>query len=184
VSETSVARVYATALFAAAGDAGEADAVSAQFGDLAAAMTSSAALSGALEDPQVRAAQKTGIVADLTANDHALVRNAALVMLDKGRIVLVPEVSRQFDRLAADAARLIDVEVTSAQPLDAETESGLVRRIEDALGRRVRLSKIVDTGVIGGLVVRVGDVVLDASLRARVDQLRERIKRGETRGDA
>jgi F-type H+-transporting ATPase subunit delta len=184
VSETSVARVYANALFAAATEADQIETVGRQLGDVAEAMTASAALRGALEDPEVRGAEKLRVVADLTAGDHVLVRNAVRLMLDKGRAVLVPEVSRQFEQLAADAARLTDIEVTSAMPLDDETERGLVQRFESATGRKVRLVTHVDAEVIGGLVVRVGDVVLDASLRARVDQLRERIKRVETRGDA
>jgi F-type H+-transporting ATPase subunit delta len=184
VSETSVARVYATALFQAAGEAGQTEAVRSDLGDFAAAMTESKALAGALDDPQVQGKEKLRVVQKLTGDGNMLVRNTLRLMLDKGRIALVPEVSRQYDTLAAEAARLIDVEVTSAVPLDEQTEESIVKRIESATGRTVRLSKNVEPEVIGGLVVRVGDVVLDASLRARVDQLRERIRRVETRGDA
>ncbi len=184
MSEASVARVYATALFAAATEAGQAEVVREQLGEFAEALTSTPALLEALEDPKVQGVRKQRIVADLTRGGNVLVRNAVRVMLDKGRIVLAPEVSRQYERLAAQAARLIDVEVTSALPLDAETEKKLVKRFETATGRQVRLARRVDAEIIGGLVVRVGDVVLDASLRARVDQLRERIQRVETRGDA
>ena len=76
------------------------------------------------------------------------------------------------------------VEVTSAVELSEQAEHELVERVDRATGRHVHLTKKIDANVIGGLVLRVGDVVLDASLRARVEQLRAHIQHAEMRGGA
>jgi F-type H+-transporting ATPase subunit delta len=179
-----VARVYAAALFAAAQDAGRTPQVHADLGQFDAALAASSALRGAMLDPQVERAGKQRVLADLTAGADQLVVNALRLMLQRGRIALVTGVYAEYERLAAEAAREVDVEVTSAVELNEPAERELVERVERATGRRVRLAKKVDENVIGGLVLRVGDVVLDASLRARVEQLRAHIQHAEMRGGA
>jgi F-type H+-transporting ATPase subunit delta len=184
VVDDRVARVYARALFEAAQDAGRVPQVQKDLAQFDAALTSSSALRGALLDPQVERAAKERVLADLTAGTDQLAANALRLMLHKGRIALVPAVHTDYQRLAAEAARQVDVEVTSAVELSQRAERELVKRVEHATSRRVRLTKKVDEDVIGGLVLRVGDVVLDASLRARVEQLRAHIRHAEMRGGA
>jgi len=179
-----VARVYAAALFEAAQDAGRIKQVQDDLTQFAAALAGSSALRGALLDPQVARAGKQRVLVDLTAGADPLVVNALRLMLHKGRMALVAGVLADYERLAAEAARQVDVEVTSAVELTAPAERELVERVERATDRRVRLTKKIDENVIGGLVLRVGDVVLDASLRARVEQLRVHIQHAEMRGGA
>jgi F-type H+-transporting ATPase subunit delta len=174
-----VARVYAEALFAAAAEADRVAAVQADLGAFDDALQASPQLRAALIDPRIDRAGKARVLAGLTAGGDQLVVNALRLMLEKGRIALTAEVRREFERLAADAARVIDAEVVSAVPLGERAERELVQRVRQATGRQVRLVKRVDPAVLGGLVMRIGDVVLDASLRARVAQLREQMS--ETR---
>jgi F-type H+-transporting ATPase subunit delta len=179
-----VARVYAAALFEAAEEAGRTRPVQDDLAQFVAALAASSALQGALLDPQVERAAKQRVLADITAGADQLVVNALRLMLQKGRIALVASVQAEYERLAAEAAREVDVEVTSAVELTQTAERELVERVESATGRRVRLTKKIDQSVIGGLVLRIGDVVLDASLRARVEQLRAHIQHAEMRGGA
>ena len=69
------------------------------------------------------------------------------------------------------------MEVISAVELEPQDERDVVARVEKATGRTVRLTKRTDDSIIGGIVLRVGDVVMDASVRARVEQLREQMQR-------
>jgi F-type H+-transporting ATPase subunit delta len=175
VSESRVARVYAEALFAAADDAGRVERVQADLGAFDDALRGSPQLRGAMLNPQIDRASKARVLDGLTAGGDQLVVNALRLMLQKGRIALTADMRREFERLAAEAARVVDVEVTSAVPLGDEAEHELLARVRQATGRRVRLVKSIDADVLGGLVLRIGDVVLDASLRARVAQLREQL---------
>jgi F-type H+-transporting ATPase subunit delta len=184
VAEGSVARVYAAALFAAARDAGRMQQVQKELAELGAALAQNAALRGALLDPQVEAARKERVLTVLMDGADKLLVNALRLMLQKGRIGLIPQVQAEYDRLAAEAEREVDVEVTSAVDLTDKAERELVERIEQTSGRRVRLTKHIDEDVIGGLVLRVGDVVIDASLRSRAEQLRAHIQHAEMRGGA
>ena len=179
-----VARVYAAALFEAAQEAKRVPKVQADLAQFDAALQASSALRGALLDPQVDRAVKERVLADLTAGADQLVVNALRLMLQKGRITLLPAVHGEYERLAAQAARQVEVEVTSAVALSEQAERELVERVDRATGRHVRLTKKIDENVIGGLVLRVGDVVLDASLRARAEQLRAHIQHAEMRGGA
>jgi F-type H+-transporting ATPase subunit delta len=175
VSESGVARVYAEALFAAAQDAGRLEHVKADLGVFDDAFRGTPELRSAMLNPQLDRATKARVLEGLAAGGDQLVVNALRLMLQKGRIALTAEVRHEFDRLAAEAARVVDVEVTSAVPLGDEAERELVERVQQATGRRVQLVKRVDPDVMGGLVLRIGDVVLDTSLRARVTQLREQM---------
>ena len=175
MSEGRVARVYAEALFAAAEDAGRVQQVQAELGAFDDALRSSPQLRGAMLNPQVDRASKARVLDGLTAGGDQLVANALRLMLHKGRIALTAEVRREFERLVAEAARVVDVEVTSAVPLGDEAERELLERERQASGRQVRLATRIDPEVLGGLVLRIGDVVLDASLRSRVAQLREQM---------
>ena len=184
MSESAVARVYAEALFEAAAEAGEVERVRTQLGEFVDALAASPALQRALFDPQVDAAAKERVVAALSSGASPLLANVLRLLLVKGRLAVLGGVREQFERRAAQAARRIDVEVTSAVELGPELEKHIVGRVEGATGRTVRLTKRVDQGVVGGLVMRVGDTVVDASLRSRVEQLRKRMYVGDMRGGA
>jgi ATP synthase F1 delta subunit len=177
MSEDAVARVYAAALFAAAAEADLVAPVCRQVAQFADALQTSETLRAVFFDPQVDASAKTRVLLGLTAGAERLVVNTLRLMLDKGRLAAVGGMRRELERMAAEAERTLDVEVLSAVPLGEPIEAAVVERVEKATGRCVRLSKRVDEAVIGGLVIRVGDVVLDASLRARVEQLRAQMQR-------
>jgi F-type H+-transporting ATPase subunit delta len=112
------------------------------------------------------------------------VANTLQLLQQKGRLVVVDELREELETLAAAEAEVVKVEVTSAVELSPDAEERLTAKVAAATGRRVELTKRVDTGVLGGLVVRVGDVIVDGSLRSRIRQLRRRLVTAEVRGDA
>ncbi len=179
MSETAVARVYAQALFDAAREAGVVERVGRELGDFAAALAASAALRHVLHDPQVDAGGKRRVVAELTHDAHPLLANALQLMLQKGRAPAIPGVAEHYAGLAAREADLVNVEVITAVALSASARERLVERVRAATGRRVQLAERVDPAVIGGLVLRIGDVIVDGSVRARINQLRRRLQTAE-----
>jgi F-type H+-transporting ATPase subunit delta len=183
VSQEQVARVYAQALFDAAQDAGAVEPVGRELDDFVAALAASASLRDVLADPQVDAAAKKRVLAEITREGQPLVGNALLLLLERGRFALVAEVSDVYEALAASQADLVKVEVTSAIALTEASREKIIARVGGAAGRRVELAARVDPDIIGGLVLRVGDVIVDGSVQARIRQLRRRLATAELRGD-
>jgi F-type H+-transporting ATPase subunit delta len=98
-------------------------------------------------------------------------RNFLALLAHNARLPLLPEIALQYERLRAEAERIADVEVSSAQALSAEQSAALKGALERRLGRAVRLQETVDPALLGGAVVRFGDFVVDGSLRRRVERL-------------
>lgn len=99
------------------------------------------------------------------------VRKFVSVLLDAGRLSLMPEIAHGFAEHHANADRVAEVEVTSAFPLDEATRKQIAHAMQARLGKEVRLSVAIDSALIGGARVKVGDVVFDASLRGGLSQL-------------
>jgi F-type H+-transporting ATPase subunit delta len=87
-------------------------------------------------------------------------------------------IRRELDVLWERENRMLAVSVTSAVELDAATVDGIGERIGERTGRRVALTRIIDPDIIGGIVLRVGNSILDASIRSRLEQLRKQVARG------
>jgi F-type H+-transporting ATPase subunit delta len=103
--------------------------------------------------------------------------NFLKLLAERHRIPVVPRIRRRFESLWAEENRLLPVTVTSAVELDDELVKGIGRRIEEQTGRKVELSSKIDPDVLGGLVVRVGNMVLDASVRNRLEKIRKQVAR-------
>jgi F-type H+-transporting ATPase subunit delta len=103
--------------------------------------------------------------------------NFLKLLAERHRIPVMPRIRRNFEELWAEENRLLPVRVTAAVELDDELVKGIGRRIEEQTGRKVELSSNVDPEVLGGLVVRVGNMVLDASVRNRLERIRKQVAR-------
>lgn len=97
--------------------------------------------------------------------------NFLKLLLEYGRVSVLPEIAVHFDALKAALENTVDVTVTSAAKLSAAQEKTVVAALEKRLGRNVNLSTEIDENLIGGAVIRAGDVVIDGSLRARLESL-------------
>jgi F-type H+-transporting ATPase subunit delta len=183
VGEEQVAAVYARALFDAAGQAGVVEPVREDLDAFAGALGASATLRDVLSDPQVDTAAKRRVIAELTRDGQALVRNTLLLLVDRGRFALTEELTKAYDKLAARDADRIEVEVTSAVTLTEDDRKKIAARVAGSTGRTVELAERVDPSILGGLVLRVGDVIVDGSVQARIRQLRRKLATAELRGD-
>jgi F-type H+-transporting ATPase subunit delta len=97
--------------------------------------------------------------------------NLLKLLLENGRVVALPEISAQFEALKAKVENTIDAVITTAAPLSAAQEKEIAGSLAKKLGRDVRVSTEIDENLIGGAVIRAGDVVIDGSLRARLQGL-------------
>jgi F-type H+-transporting ATPase subunit delta len=173
VSESKIARVYGTALYEAALEEGRIEQVRSDLGEFVQAIAASPDLRVLLAAEEITDHKKTEVLMELTEGGDELMRNLLRVMIDKGREQQVPAVYREFTSLVEKAQGLVRVEVVSAVPVPAELQQELKKRIESSLAKTVELTMKVDEEILGGLKLRIGDRVADASVRHRLEGLRE-----------
>lgn len=167
---------YAHALFAVAEAEGALEDVEDELFRFARSMDSHPRLRDALTDPRLPAERKRAVLEELLggrASPHT-VRLLAFVV-EQGRARQLPAIVQELVGLAAAQRRREVAEVRTAVPLTAAQQKRLAQALGDATGKDVELRVIVDPGVIGGVVARVGDRVFDGSLRRRLEMARERL---------
>lgn len=169
---------YAAAILEIARAEGELDRVGDELYRIARAFEGSGELREALTDPRLPTQRKLGVVSDLLG-DRASKLSVALVefVVSVGRSQELPAIA---DRLAVRAAGERDralAEVRSATELDAETVDRLARSLSDATGKQVEIKTVVDPTLVGGIVARVGDTVIDGSVKHRLEELAQALRR-------
>jgi F-type H+-transporting ATPase subunit delta len=175
VSDAKIARVYAEALYAAASEVGRVDPVRRDLTEFADAVRSTPALRQVLEGGDVTEEAKREIMLRLTAGGDPLLQNFLRVLVDKGREVLVGEAERIFSEMVDTGAGVVHVEITTARPLPPEMVAEIRASVSASLEKTVDLTLTVDEEVLGGVKLRIGDKIADASLRHRLEQLRVRL---------
>lgn len=168
-------RVYAEALLQAAAEQGRLAEVREELGDFVAAIEASDELRSLLRNPQIEPHVKRDALEAALGEADPLVRNFLLLLAEKGRIAEVEEIQRELERLVALQARVLELELTTAIELSDSEAARLVEQIEQASGRRVEATRSVDPDLIGGIVIQAGSQRLDASVRGRLDQLRQEL---------
>jgi F-type H+-transporting ATPase subunit delta len=168
-------RTYARSLFEAASERNKLERVHEDLGDFAATVEQVPELQALLENPELDRREKASLLDQLVGDVDELVRNFLQILVEKGRIGEVVEISREFEALVAEAQGILDVDVTTAVELSEREFNDLVDRIGKASGRQVRASRAVDPDLVGGLVLQVGSRRLDASIRGRLNRLRQEL---------
>ena len=97
--------------------------------------------------------------------------NFLKLLLENDRVPVLPEIADQFEALKAQVENTVDAVITSASPLSDTQQQAMADALKKRLGRDVRVTTEIDENLIGGAVIRAGDVVIDGSLRARLDGL-------------
>jgi F-type H+-transporting ATPase subunit delta len=171
-----LARVYAEALFGAAREQGKIDLMREQLG----------ALCHELDRRELRLfffsplfstrERKEGLARLLSGADEIFL-NFLEILIDNHRMPVIFRIRRQYDGLWQEEHRLLPVEVTSAIELDDEIARQIQERVEQQTGRTVELTRRVDESILGGLVVRVSNMILDASIRNQLERLRRQVAR-------
>jgi F-type H+-transporting ATPase subunit delta len=168
----SVAATYAEALYQAAANAGAVEQVSSDLSALGESLAGGSDVARVLNNPQVESRFKKGAVAELAGSANPLTVNLLQVLIDRGRLEELGPIAAAFAERVADAEGRIAVEVTTAVPLPHDLREQVVARIGEQTGKTPEITERVDPEIIGGLVLRVGGVVTDASVRGRLDGLR------------
>jgi F-type H+-transporting ATPase subunit delta len=135
-------------------------------------------LAAVLRNPQLDPRAKASAVAALTEGYDELVRNFLRLLAEKGRAGELEEIEREFERLVAREQGQLTVELTTAVELSDDDARGILRQIESATGRRIEATRKVDAGLIGGLILQAGSLRLDASVRGRLERLRQGLAQG------
>ena len=170
-----IARVYADALVRAAKEAGKLDELREQLSQFADALSENRDLQVFLFSPYFSSAEKQeGIAKALDGADELFV-NFLGVLNEKHRMPVIFRIRRAFEEMWAKENKRLDVRVTSAIELDEGVAERLGKEIEEQTGQKVRLTSDVDEEILGGLVLRVGNMVLDASIRNRLEKLRKNV---------
>jgi F-type H+-transporting ATPase subunit delta len=172
-----IARVYSRSLFEVAQDRGNLDVLHEQLGAFADALDSNRELATFFFSPYFSTKEKDDSLKSLLVDADPTLVNFIGVLIDGHRMPVIFRIRRDFDLLWEQAHRRLPVEVTSAISLDEQT----LKRLSDEIGRRtgeeVSLTTRVDPDILGGLIVRIGNSILDASIRNRLEQLRKQVAR-------
>jgi F-type H+-transporting ATPase subunit delta len=172
-----LAEVYARALFEAARDNDVLDRVHDELGEFADALESERNLQVFLFSPYFSSEEKKDGVKRIVSDADERLVNFLELLAERHRMPALFRIRRTFDDMWAEENKLLPVTVTSAVDLDESLVKDIGKRIEEQTGRQVELSSNVDPGVLGGLQVRVGNMVLDATVRNRLEQLRKQVAR-------
>jgi F-type H+-transporting ATPase subunit delta len=169
--KSTIARPYAKAAFQEARDHERLGPWSEAL-QTAAAVVSDSRVEALLGNPRVTPEELAALVSDTAGPQlDEEGRNFVRTLADNRRLSLLPEISARFDELKGEAEGVVDVTVTSAAPLDESQRSKLAAALERRLGRSVRLQCATDPALIGGAVLRAGDMVIDGSLRGRLERI-------------
>jgi F-type H+-transporting ATPase subunit delta len=172
-----IAAVYARSLFEVAKEQNKLDSVREQLGQFAGALEETRELQVFFFSPYFSTAEKEdGLDRAVSGADPAVV-NFLKLLIENHRMPVIFRVRREYDRLWEEENKLLPVRVTSAVELDKSTVSQIGDKIAEQTGRKVELSSDVDPDILGGIVVRVGNSILDASIRNRLEQLRKQVAR-------
>ena len=145
--------------------------------DFATAIEQTPELRAVLRNPQLESTAKASILADLAGDDEPLFANFLQLVAEKGRAGELEEIAKEFERLMAREERRLTVELTTARELTDDEAQGIVDQIEKAAGRTVEATRTVDAELLGGIVLQAGSYLVDASVRGRLERLRQTLVR-------
>jgi F-type H+-transporting ATPase subunit delta len=135
-------------------------------------------LRATLRNPQLEQRTKIAVLDELVGDGDELFRNFLRVVAEKGRIGSIEEIAREFDRLMAREERRLNVELTTARELSDDEARDVLQQIEQTSGRTIEATRRVDPELIGGFVLQAGSMRVDASVRGRLEGLRQELVRG------
>jgi len=172
-----IAAVYARSLFEAALEQDRLDVVRDQLGEFAHAVERDRTLQVFFFSPYFSTEEKKEGLHRAVEGADPIFLNFLELLLENHRMPAIFRIRRAYDLLWEDHNRLLPVEVTAAVPLDEHTVRHIGDRIAEQTGRKVELSSHVEPHILGGIIVRVGNQVLDASIRNRLETLRKQVVR-------
>jgi len=171
---STLARPYAKAVFELARDKGALDAWSKALAVLA-GLCADVSVQELLTTPKASALVRAELFAELAAKAGQKLdqqgRNFVSLLAENRRLGLLPEIAADFERLRAEAENTLDVELRAAMPVDAAEQKLISEALHKKLGRKITLKYVQDKTLIGGAVIRAGDLVIDGSVREKLGRL-------------
>ena len=179
MSEITVARRYAQALYEEAERVGRTEHVDADVALIRDSLDASRDLVLFFESPVISRKKKQAVVTTLfEPRVEPTTLRFLQLLVEKRREDLFPIVVQSYRTLRDEHLGIVEATARVAQPLSADEEKDLAQSLEKMTGRRIRLSVVPEPGLIGGMVIRVGDTVYDGSVRHQLASLRERLEQG------
>jgi F-type H+-transporting ATPase subunit delta len=170
-----VAEVYARALFEVASEEDALDEIREQLGQFADAVDQNHSLAQFFFSPYFSVDEKKDALHRAVEGANPAVMNFLEALIERHRMPVIFRIRDRFDHMWENARKLLQVDVTSAVALDEQIVKSIGDRVEEQTGRTVQLSSHVDPSILGGIVVRVGNSILDASIVNRLEQLRKQV---------
>ncbi len=134
-------------------------------------------LQALLFHPRIAREAKKKVLGRLGEDSHPLTANLLFLLADKGRLPLLPEIGNVFAELKDAHYNILPVEVRTARPLPEDLERKLLEKLQKTTGKDIQLEVQVDRSIIGGLVLKVGDILIDGSLQRGLEKLQEKLSR-------
>ena len=170
-----IAEVYARALFEVAQDQDKLDEIHEQLGAFADAIGENRDMARFFFSPYFSTQEKKEALHKTVQGADDAVMNFLEALLERHRMPVIFRIRARFDQMWEEENKLLPVEVTSAVELDKGTVEEIGERIGKQVDRKVELSSRVDPEILGGVVLRVGNFILDASIRHRLEELRKQV---------
>ncbi len=173
-----LAQVYGRSLFQVALEQGKLDELREQLGQFADAVSENHDLAVFFFSPYFSSAEKRQALDGLLEGADEILINFLSLLIENHRMPVIFRIRHEYERLWDEENRTLPVEITSAIALDEQTTESLGRTIGERAGRKVSLAARVDPDILGGIIIRVGNSILDASIRNRLEQLRRHVAQG------
>jgi ATP synthase F1 delta subunit len=170
-----IAQVYARSLFEAASEKDAFDAVRDQLAQVSEAISENRELQTFFFSPYFSTQEKHAALGRAITGASPLLINFLELLVDNHRMPVIFRVRREIDRIWRAENKLLPVQITSAVALDKQVTDKIGSEIGRQTGQKIELTTVVDEAVIGGLVLRVGNSILDASIHNRLEQLRKSV---------
>ncbi len=173
-----LAQVYARSLFQVALEKGRLDEIREQVGQFADALDEYRELAVFFFSPYFSSTEKQESLSKLLDGADEILENFLKLLIENHRMPVIFRIRQEYERLWDEENKTLPVEITSAIALDEATTESLGKTIGERAGRKVTLAARVDPDILGGIVIRVGNSILDASIRNRLEQLRRHVAQG------
>ena len=170
-----IARVYARSLFEVAQERDLLDVIRDQLRQFADALNEKRELASFFFSPSFSSEEKKTALKRTVEGAEEIFTGFLELLIDEHRMPVIFRIRDRYEQLWDEVNKLLPVEVTSAVELDEQTVATIGERIREQTGQNVELSSHVDSDILGGIVLRVGNSILDASIRSRLDQLRKQV---------
>jgi F-type H+-transporting ATPase subunit delta len=175
VTRSTAAKRYAEALLQLAKEQGQLEEWAQQL-EAVAQMLGHPQVAEALDNARLPPTRKLELVEGFLEGLHPLVLNLVRLLVERGRARLAPAIAQAYRELADRERGIVHALVKTAVPLAEEEKEALVQRLQEATGQQVVLHTEVDEGIIGGLVIRIGDRLIDGSTRSQLLALKRRLQ--------